>query len=87
MRMPYASQGESEDSSEIAQIKLLRNYGVLINSKISTRGTFTGWWSSGSESTFQCRGHGFDPWSGTKIPHALGQLSLSTARKTQCSQN
>ena len=26
----------------------------------------------------QCRGCGFDPWSG-KIPHAVGQLSLCTA--------
>ena len=22
------------------------------------------WWSSGKESAFQCRGCGFDPWSG-----------------------
>ena len=35
------------------------------------------WWSSGKESAFQCRGHGFDPWSG-KIPHAVEQLSPST---------
>ena len=27
------------------------------------------WWSSNKESTCQCRGHGFDSWSG-KIPHA-----------------
>ncbi|KAJ8786649.1 hypothetical protein J1605_006138 [Eschrichtius robustus] len=27
------------------------------------------WWCSGCESACQCRGHGFDPWSG-KIPHA-----------------
>ena len=26
------------------------------------------------ESACQCRGHGFDPWSG-KIPHAVEQLS------------
>ena len=32
------------------------------------------WWSSGKESTCQCRGHRFDPWSG-KIPHAMGQLA------------
>jgi len=25
------------------------------------------------ESTFQCLKHGFDPWLGTKIPHAVGQ--------------
>ena len=33
------------------------------------------WWSSGYESTCQCRGHRFDAWS-RKIPHAAGQLSL-----------
>ena len=32
------------------------------------------WWRSGWESACQCRGHGFEPWSG-KIPHAAGQLS------------
>ena len=31
----------------------------------------------GKESTFQCRGHGFEPWSG-KIPHAAEQLSPCT---------
>ena len=35
------------------------------------------WLSSGWESTHQCREHWFDPWSG-RIPHAKGQLSLST---------
>ena len=30
--------------------------------------------SRGWESTCQCRGHGFDPWS-RKIPHSKGQLS------------
>ena len=29
--------------------------------------------SSGWESTCQCRGHEFEPWSG-KIPHAVEQL-------------
>ena len=33
------------------------------------------WWHSEEESTCQCRGHGFDPWS-RKIPHAMGQPSL-----------
>ena len=33
------------------------------------------WWSSDKESTRQCKGHVFNPWSG-KIPHAVGQLSL-----------
>ena len=32
------------------------------------------WWGSGWESACQCRGHGFEPWSG-KIPHAAEQLS------------
>ena len=31
------------------------------------------WWRSGWDSACQCRGHGFEPWSG-KIPHAAGQL-------------
>ena len=31
------------------------------------------WWRSGWESACQCRGHGFEPWSG-KIPHAEEQL-------------
>ena len=31
------------------------------------------WWRSGWESACQCRGHGFEPWSG-KIPRAAEQL-------------
>ena len=31
------------------------------------------WWHSGWESACQCRGHGFEPWSG-KIPHTAEQL-------------
>ena len=39
------------------------------------------WWSSGKETTCQCRGHGFYTWSG-KIPHDKKQLSLcSTTRE------
>ena len=30
-------------------------------------------WHSGWESACQCRGHGFEPWSG-RIPHAVEQL-------------
>ena len=33
------------------------------------------WWRSGWESACQCRGHGFEPWSG-KIPRATEQLRL-----------
>ena len=36
------------------------------------------WWRSGQESACQCRGQGFNPWSG-KIPCAMGQLSSGTA--------
>ena len=31
------------------------------------------WWRSGWESACQCRGHGFEPWSG-RIPRAAEQL-------------
>ena len=30
------------------------------------------WWSSGKESVFQCRGRGFDPWSGNYDPTCHG---------------
>ena len=44
------------------------------------------WWHSGSESTYQCRGYGFDPWSG-KIPHAMEQLSpCTTITEVTCSR-
>ena len=33
------------------------------------------WWRSGWESACQCRGHGFEPWSG-KIPRATERLGL-----------
>ena len=33
------------------------------------------WWRNRWESTCQCRGHGFKPWSG-RIPHATEWLSL-----------
>ena len=29
------------------------------------------WWSSGKESTYQCRGRGFNPWSGNQDPTCL----------------
>ena len=43
---------------------------------ISISGTSS--WPSGEESAFQCRGQGFDPGSGTNIPHATWQLSPHT---------
>ena len=44
-------------------------------SKISLKLASPGlpWWRSGWESACQCRGHGFEPWSG-KIPHGTEQL-------------
>ena len=35
------------------------------------------WQSSGKESAYQCKGHGFDPWSG-KTPDAAGQPGPQT---------
>ena len=41
------------------------------------------WWSTGKESTMQCKGHGLDPWSG-KIPHAAQQQSPWTTATEAC---
>ena len=35
------------------------------------------WWLSGKGSTYQCRRHGYNPWSG-KIPRGAEQLSPCT---------
>ena len=43
------------------------------------------WWSSGCESTCQCRKHRFDPWS-RKILHATGQLDLCPQLPSQWSR-
>ena len=43
------------------------------------------WWSSGKESSWQCRGHRLDPWSG-KILHALGQPSSCTLEPVLCNK-
>ena len=40
---------------------------------IKIKGSGLPWWRNGWESACQCRGHGFEPWSG-KIPHAAEQL-------------
>ena len=42
--------------------------------KIKNGTTGLPWWRSGWEFACQCRGHGFEPWSG-KIPRAAEQLS------------
>ena len=53
----------------------LPNWSIDLN-KAQSKSQKTGlpWWRSGWESACQCRGHGFEPWSG-RIPHATGQLS------------
>ena len=58
--------------------QILVNYLILISkpllrSLIKHKGEGHPWWRSGWESACQCRGHGFEPWSG-KIPHAADQL-------------
>ena len=45
------------------------SYILMIKNKISG----LPWWRSGWESACQCRGHGFEPWSG-RIPHAAERL-------------
>ena len=39
------------------------------------------WWSSGWESACQCRGHGFEPWSG-RIPHSHNYWSPGALEPT-----
>ena len=53
----------------------LQGHGVTRNSKKLTLNLTAGfpWWRSGWESACQCRGHGFEPWSG-KIPHVAERL-------------
>ena len=62
-------QKEVEGSTEFISTNAGRYYKMLL------KNLFRGlpWWRSGWESACQCRGHGFEPWSG-KIPHAVEQL-------------
>ena len=50
---------------------IIHTLSILFKVKLYFRGL--PWWHSGWESACQCRGHGFEPWSG-KIPHAAEQL-------------
>ena len=45
-------------------------FSILTGCKRDSKGLPS--WRSGWESACQCRGHGFEPWSG-KIPHAVEQ--------------
>ena len=52
-----------------------RSTSLLIIREVQIKTTMRGlpWWRSGWESACQCRGYGFEPWSG-KIPHAAERL-------------
>ena len=50
---------------------LYMNPNIVIVQKLFVQGL--PWWRSGWESACQCRGHGFEPWSG-RIPHDAEQL-------------
>ena len=41
---------------------------------------------SGKDFAFQCRGYGFDPWSGTKIPHALRTKRQNIKQRQYCNK-
>ena len=53
----------------------LKRKQIMMNNTINEIKNSLGlpWWHSGWESACQCRGHGFEPWSG-RIPHAAVQL-------------
>ena len=51
--------------------KLIKKKKWVLDLKVNRGGL--PWWRSGWESACQCRGHGFEPWSG-RIPHAAEQL-------------
>ena len=87
---------EGAGSCQDLHFRLLSSKAVRINKCLCFKAPTLrlSWWSSGSESAFQCRGCGFDPCQGTKILHIAGQLgprtttgeSLCAIVKTQCSQ-
>ena len=55
-----------------------RQAGLSVGSHLRKKAQGLPWWLSGKEAICQCRRHGFDPWSGKKIPCAREQLSPST---------
>ena len=61
----------SERCTKEWRLNKLKFREVILNSFKKKRGL--PWWRSGWESACQCRGYGFEPWSG-KIPHAAEQL-------------
>ena len=61
-----------EKQGPISNVSFPMELSLVFPSRINTFGL--PWWHSGWESSGQCRGHGFEPWS-RKIPHAAEQLS------------
>ena len=57
----------------LTNVRAVMRIEGLLEVKNKNRTPGLPWWCSGWESTCQCRGHGFKPWSG-KIPHAAEQL-------------
>ena len=68
------SMGSHRVGHEVTQQQQGKQYGKVI--KTLGFGGFPGA-LSGKESTCQCQGHGFHPWSGM-MPHAVEQVSLCT---------
>ena len=58
--------------------------GIYFQFSIKKSAVGLPWWCSGWESACQCRGHGFEPWSG-KIPHAVELLGpCATTTEPAC---
>ena len=53
---------------------LAKKFHVITEANGKKKNQGLPWWLNGKESAYQCRRHGFDPWS-RKIPHVMEQLS------------
>ena len=83
----HVMQADQSESSLAIVMELLER--LSLSSGISSSKRDIGglpWWRSGWESACQCRGHGFEPWSGT-IPHAAERLGpWATITEPACLQ-
>ena len=66
-----------EEEFRIMIVKMIQDLAKRMEAKIKKMQEGLPWWRSGWESACQCRGHGFEPWSG-RIPHAAERLSPCT---------